>query len=81
MIDPEYGLINGFNCAVFGEDILLIISTGCDHLFVTTYSMRMTLGIAGVGAFFAMCFTVCAGVRIYLHEKAVSEAGNEKLQN
>lgn len=67
VVDPDYGLIAGFNCAIFGEDISLLLQTACSHLFVTTYFLRLSLGIAGIGIFFIMCFSVCTGVRVYLH--------------
>ena len=68
VVDPDYGMINGFNCAIFGEDINLLLSTFCSHLYTTTYFLRLGLGIAGIGIVFAMCCGVCTGVRVHKHE-------------
>lgn len=70
VVDPQYGLIAGFNCALFGEDILLIMNTICSNLFTTTYFLRLSLGIAGIAVFFTMIFSVCMGVRVYKHVQA-----------
>ena len=72
VIDPDYGLVAGFNCGIFGDDIALVLSALCSHLFTTTYFLRISLGIAGIGVAFMMCCATCTGVRTYKHELAKS---------
>ena len=63
--DPQYGLIAGFNCRIFGEDISLIINTLCARFFNVFYFLRIALGIGSFGILFTMCCAVCAGTRHY----------------
>ena len=65
--DPEYGMIAGLNCLLFGEDFQMIIDTMCVRLFNVFYMLRFTLGIAGFGILFTMCCSVCSGVRHFKH--------------
>lgn len=67
IVDPQYGLLAGFNCVIFGEDFNRAIEAICVKFFNTTYLARLTLGISAFGILFAMCCSVCTGVRHYKH--------------
>ena len=63
--DPQYGLMAGFNCLIFGEDLQLLVDTLCSYIFTTVYFLRVATGMAGIIIMFTMCCTVCTGVRHY----------------
>lgn len=67
VVDPDTGLLAGFNCLLFGEDIVRVINTTCVRFFNTTYLARLTLGISAFGILFAMCCSICTGVRHFKH--------------
>lgn len=67
IIDPQYGLVAGLNCRVFGEDIVRLSNTMCGPVYTTFYLSRLIVGIASYGILFALCCIVCAGVRHYKH--------------
>lgn len=69
VVDPEYGLLAGLNCLIFGEDFNVLVKTICVQFFNTTYLSRLTLGITAFGILFAMCCSVCTGVRHYKHSQ------------
>lgn len=70
--DPDYGMIAGLNCLLFGEDFKLVIDTTCVRLFNTFYMLRFTLGISAFGILFVMCCSTCSGVR---HFKQMERKG------
>ena len=65
--DPQYGIIAGFNCRLFGEDLELLINTFCARFFNVFYFLRLATGILSFAILFAMCCSVCAGVRHFKH--------------
>ena len=73
MIDPDYGLLAGFNCVIFGEDFNRAIETICVKFFNTVYLARLTTGISAFGILFAMCCSVCTGVRHYKHSLRITK--------
>lgn len=69
-------MVAGFNCLIFGEDFQMVINTLCVKMFNLTYSSRLSLGIAAFGILFAMCCSVCSGVRHYKHFMRKSKLEN-----
>ena len=67
--DPTYGMIAGFNCTIFGENLALVINTLCARIFNALYFLRLALGIAAFGVLFLMCCSVCTGVRHFKHSE------------
>ena len=67
--NPDYGIIAGLNCNLFGEDLELIINTLCARFFNVFFFLRLALGITAFGILFAMCCSVCAGVRHFKHSE------------
>ena len=65
--DPDYGMVAGLNCLIFGEDFRRVIDVTCIRLFNVIYLLRFTLGVAGFGILFTMCCSTCSGVRHYKH--------------
>lgn len=63
--DTQYGLLAGFNCLIFGEDLNLFINTFCSYFSNTIFYLRVAAGMSGITIMFAMCCTVCTGVRHY----------------
>ena len=61
--DPKYGLIAGFNCKIFGEDLQLLTDTFCVRFFNLFFFLRLVLGAAAFSILFTMCCSVCTGVR------------------
>jgi len=84
IIDPTYGLVAGFNCALLGADILLVNNTACVRGFSLLFFFRSAFGIAGIAIIFALCCTTCTGVRHYKQSvsktKSKSTIGDEKLK-
>lgn len=67
--DPEYGIIAGFNCRLFGEDLTLLVNTLCARFFNVFYFLRLAMGILSFAILFGMCCSVCAGVRHFKHSE------------
>lgn len=65
VVDPQYGIIAGLNCAIIGEDLFLIVNTVCSHGFKLSFFIRLAFGIAGFGVLFTACCASCTGVRHY----------------
>ena len=65
IVDPTYGLLAGLNCAIFGEDIVMVVSTFCSNGFQLMFFIRAAFGIAAFGILFSMWCASCTGVRHY----------------
>ena len=63
LTDPTYGMLAGLNCKLFGEDFVNMQNVICGSFYNNIYIIRLTFGIAAWGILFAMCCTVCTGVR------------------
>lgn len=75
LTDPTYGLLAGLNCKLFGEDFATFQNVICGSFYNNIYTIRLTFGIAAWGLLFAMCCTVCSGVR---HFKQIGKVkGNQ----
>jgi hypothetical protein len=75
LTDPTYGLLAGLNCKLFGEDFQTFQNVICGSFYNSIYTIRLTFGIAAWGLLFAMCCTVCSGVR---HFKQIGKVkGNQ----
>lgn len=61
----KYGLGDGLNCLVIGDDLKLVADTVCTSLYNTIFGLRLPLLFLGFGILFAMCCTTCSGVRAY----------------
>ena len=83
--DPQYGMVAGFNCAIFGENANRVVNAFCARTFVAFYYLRLTMGISAFGILFAMCCSVCSGVRHYKHgerkDKLMPETGHDSMGN
>lgn len=65
IIDPQYGIIAGFNCALLGADILMVNNAVCMNGFELLFFFRLAFGMAGFGVLFSLCCITCTGVRHY----------------
>lgn len=65
IMNPTYGIVAGLNCALFGEDINLIIGTTCTQGFKFIFFLRLGFGMAGFGVLFTIWCASCTGVRHY----------------
>ena len=75
LTDPTYGVLAGLNCQIFGQDFLAFQNAICGSFYNSLYTLRLTFGIAAWGLLFALCCTVCSGVR---HFKQMGKArGNQ----
>lgn len=72
--DPNYGIVAGLNCAIIGEDILLVLNTLCTNGFKLSFFIRLAFGIAGFGVLFSMWCASCTGVRHYRQQQCKSRA-------
>lgn len=71
--DPTYGLIVGLNCLLIGEDLVRVTKVLCTEAFNSFYFLRLILGISSFGILFAMCCSVCAGVRHFKHSETIGK--------
>lgn len=75
LTDPTYGMLAGLNCQLFGQDFTTFQNVICGSFYNNLFTIRLTFGIAAWGLLFAMCCTVCSGVR---HFKQIGKArGNQ----
>lgn len=65
IVDPTYGILAGLNCAIVGEDILLVLNTACTNGFQLMFFIRAAFGIAAFGILATMWCASCTGVRHY----------------
>lgn len=65
LIDPTYGVLQGINCLLMGEDLITMKDTICVTLFNSFYFLFATIGCASFAFLFSMCCAVCSGVRHY----------------
>lgn len=70
--DPVWGLVNGMNCLLLGEDILLIRDTLCTRMFNLATTMRPAFAIISLAILFIMFCTTCVGVRTFKHTQRSS---------
>ena len=61
--DPQYGVLAGMNCKIFGEDFVRLKNVMCGGFYNNIYGIRLVFGIAAFGMLFSMCCIVCTGVR------------------
>jgi|JI10StandDraft_1071094.scaffolds.fasta_scaffold77497_1 hypothetical protein len=81
ILDPNYGILVGLNCAVFGDDLLMVIGTACTHGFILTFFIRAAFGIAGFGILFTICCASCTGVRHYKQMEAKKKSNPDSAKN
>ena len=68
-------MLAGLNCQLFGEDFVAFQNVICGSFYNNVYTIRIVFGIAAWGILFAMCCTVCSGVR---HFKQIGKVkGNQ----
>jgi hypothetical protein len=65
LTDPNYGMLAGLNCKLFGEDFVTFQNVICGSFYNNVYLIRLTFGICAWGILFALCCSVCSGVRHY----------------
>lgn len=70
IVDPNYGLVAGFNCVIIGDNLNLVNSAICQHGFRLMFFFRVAFGMAGFGMLFAMCCISCTGVRHFKQMEA-----------
>ena len=63
IVDAQYGLLQGLNCQVTGQDIRLMKNVVCQGLFLYTYFTRIIFGILSFALLFLMCCVTCTGHR------------------
>ena len=74
IFDPKYGVLAGLNCALFGEDILLVNNVACIQGFKLLFFIRAAFGIAGFGVLFTMYCASCTGARHFKQQEAKSKS-------
>ena len=81
IIDPTYGLVAGFNCALLGTDILMVNDVACLNGFTLLFFFRFAFGIAGIAILVALCCSTCTGVRHFKQSVAKAKAQLEKQKS
>jgi hypothetical protein len=81
ILDPNYGILVGLNCAIFGDDLLMVIGTACTHGFILTFFVRAAFGIAGFGILLTICCASCTGVRHYKQMEAKKKSNPDSVKN
>ena len=75
LTDPNYGLLAGLNCLLFGEDFERFQQVLCGKTYVTVYDHRIIIAIISFALLFSLCCLTCTGVRQYKQEQMME---NEK---
>lgn len=81
LTDPNYGLLAGLNCKIFGEDFERIQKILCGSVYSSVYTMRMSFGLIAYGVLFMMCCAVCTGVRHFKHMQRKEKIGDAFFKN
>lgn len=63
IVNSQYGLLQGLNCQVTGQDIRLMKNVVCRGLFLYTYFARIIFGILSFALLLLMCCVACVGHR------------------
>lgn len=74
--DPDYGMLAGLNCKVFGEDFQRFQKVICGKFYNNLYNLRLTIGISAFGILFSLCCIVCTGVRHFKHMERLNKVGD-----
>lgn len=81
LTDPQYGMLVGLNCRVFGEDFVRFQEVICGKFYSNMYNLRLTVGISAFGILFALCCIVCTGVRHFKHMEREKRVGDAFFRN
>ena len=74
--DPQYGLMVGLNCKVFGEDFVRFQDVLCGKFFSNMYNLLITIGMAAFSMLLMLCCIVCTGVRHFKHMERQKQVGD-----
>lgn len=72
LLNPTTGAIVGSHCLIMGEDAVKLVDTICTRTFNQLYVIAAPLSLIAFGMLFAMCCSVCTGVRMLNNSEKLS---------